>query len=175
MFIPDTPPVSESLRQGIAERIKDKKPLVPSMLAHDLGVSELEASLALPEDMRCFATATRFDEIWNELTTWQSATFIMQHLGTVLEIKGTIPAGSHGHGYFNLKDGSIGGHLKVDDLKAIGFMSMPFMGLESHSIQFFNMDGAIKFSIYVGRENRQLIPSVRESFTRLREAACKDI
>ena len=44
------------------------------------------------------------------------------------------------------------------------------MGLESHSVQFFNTAGTVLFSVYVGRENRQLIPAARESFFALREA-----
>ena len=64
----------------------------------------------------------------------------------------------------------LGGHLKIDDLGHICFLSLPFMGLESHSVQFFNAAGMVLFSVYVGRENRQLIPAARESFFALREA-----
>ena len=79
--------------------------------------------------------------------------------------------GRQGHGYFNLSGGSgLGGHLKIDDLGHICFLSLPFMGLESHSVQFFNAAGTVLFSVYVGRENRQLIPAARESFFALREA-----
>ena len=75
------------------------------------------------------------------------------------------------HCYFNLSGGSgLGGHLKIDDLGHICFLSLPFMGLESHSVQFFNAAGTVLFSVYVGRENRQLIPAARESFFALREA-----
>ena len=171
-----TPPVvMETLQAAIAERIREKKPLVLGMLAAEFKVSEREAATALPEDMRRFSSASAFDTVWEELTRWEKGTFIMQHLGTVLEIKGVIPAGSHGHGYFNLKDGGcIGGHIKVDDIACICFLSMPFMGLESHSIQFFNNDGAVKFALYVGREGRVLIPSVHESFVKLRTAVCKE-
>ena len=70
----------------------------------------------------------------------------MTHLGTVIEIKGKIPEGRHGHGYFNLSGGSgLGGHLKIDDLGHICFLSLPFMGLESHSVQFFNAAGTVMF------------------------------
>ncbi len=175
MFDPDGVFADNTLCARIAERAQDDKPLMLAALAREFGISELDAARALPEDMRRFAPASRFEAVWTELTAWRSATFIMQHLGTVLEIKGPIPAGIHGHGYFNLVPGCLGGHLKVDDLAAIGFLSMPFMGLESLSVQFFNAEGAVKFSVYAGREKCQLIPSVRESFIRLREAALKDL
>lgn len=168
-------PAPPGLCEAIAERIREKKPLVLSMLAEEFSVSEMQAAEALPEIMRRFAPKEAFDQVWAELVTWEKATFIMQHLGTVLEIKGTIPPGSYGHGYFNLEGKTgIGGHVKVDDLGRICFLSMPFMGLESHSVQFFNDRGQTKFSVYAGREGRTLISAVCESFSRLREAVCKD-
>ena len=166
---------SADLKTAIAGRITEKKPLMLGMLAREYGVSELEAARALPVTMRWFAPGAFFDTVWMELATWEKATFIMQHAGTVLEVKGPIPSGSHGHGYFNLQgETGMGGHLKVDDLDCLCFLSMPFMGLESHSVQFFNTAGEVKFSIYAGREGRVLIPSVCESFSRLREAVCKE-
>ena len=166
----------ESLCAAIAERVAEKKTLVLSMLAREFSVSELDVAKALPTAMRRFASEDRFDRVWEELATWEKATFIMQHAGTVLEVKGPVPAGAHGHGYFNLKgEAGLGGHLKVDDLACICFLSMPFMGLESHSVQFFNTAGEVKFSIYVGREGRALIPAVCESFSRLREAVCTEM
>ena len=166
---------TDALRAAIAERVREKKPLMLGMLAAEFGVTELDAARALPDAMRFFAPADSFDAVWEELTRWEKATFIMQHLGTVLEIKGVIPPGKYGHGYFNPTDGGcIGGHIKVDDMACICFLSMPFMGLESHSVQFFNTSGAVKFSIYAGREGRVLIPSVQESFMKLRDAVCKE-
>lgn len=164
-----------ALKTAIAERAASKTPLMLSMLAHEFSVTELEAARALPDAMRDLAPAGAFDFIWAELVTWENATFIMQHEGSVLEVKGTIPPGAYGHGYFNLhSEEGIGGHLKLDDLHAIGFLSMPFMSLESLSIHFFNAKGAVKFSVYAGREQRAILPAIRESFARLREAACKE-
>ena len=164
-----------ALKAAIAERITEKKPLMLGILAKEYGVSELDAAHALPDTMRRFAPGEVFDQVWAELAMWQKATFIMQHAGSVLEVKGAIPPGSHGHGYFNLQgETGIGGHLKVDNLGYICFLSMPFMGLESHSVQFFTSAGEVAFSIYAGREGRTLIPSVCESFSRLRDAVCKE-
>ena len=56
----------------------------------------------------------------------------------------------------------------------MAFLSLPFMGLESHSIQFFDAADAVVFSIYVGRENRALIPSVKERFLALRASLGKE-
>ena len=162
---------TETLGESIATALREKKPVMLGILAVRFGVSELEVAEALPDDARAFAGKDAFDTVWQTLTSWENATFIMTHLGTVIEIKGKIPEGRHGHGYFNLSGGSgLGGHLKIDDLGHICFLSLPFMGLESHSVQFFNAAGTVMFSVYVGRENRQLIPAARESFFALREA-----
>ena len=135
------------------------------------GVSPEAIAAKIDEAARAFAGKDAFDTVWQALASWENATFIMAHLGSVIEIKGKIPEGRHGHGYFNLSGGSgLGGHLKIDDLGHICFLSLPFMGLESHSVQFFNAAGTVLFSVYVGRENRQLIPAARESFFALREA-----
>ena len=66
-------------------------------------------------------------------------------------------------------DEALGGHIRTDAVTDIAFLSMPFMGLESHSVQFFNAEGAVVFSIYAGRENHSIIPSVREAFLKLRK------
>lgn len=161
----------ETLREHLIVVLEEKKPVMLASLAERFGVSELEVATALPDEVRTFAGKEAFDTVWQALTTWESATFIMSHLGSVIEIKGKIPAGKHGHGYFNLPGGNgLGGHLNVADLGGICFLSLPFMGLESHSVQFFNAAGAVLFSVYVGRENRQLIPAARDSFFALRAA-----
>lgn len=162
---------TETLRESINTALREKKPVMLASFAERFGVSELEAATALPDDMRAFAGGDAFDTVWQTLASWENATFIMTHLGSVVEIKGRIPEGRHGHGFFNLTGGNgLGGHLKVDDLGHICFLSLPFMGLESHSVQFFNAAGTVLFSVYVGRENRQLIPAARDSFFALREA-----
>ena len=161
----------EELRARVAEaRAKNRGPVMPASLAGRFGVTELEAVRALPDEMRAFAPASAFNDIWDGLTTWPNATIIIQHMGCVFEIKSALVRGKHGHGYFNLfGDVPLGGHLKLDELDCVCFLSMPFMGRESHSVQFFHSGGEVMFSIYAGRENHQLIPAARDSFLALKE------
>ena len=51
----------------------------------------------------------------------------------------------------------------------MAFLSMPFMGLESHSVQFFDAGGGVVFSVYAGRENHRIIPSVKASFLSMKK------
>ena len=108
---------TETLGESIAAALREKKPVMLASLAERFGVSELEVARALPDEARAFAGKDAFDTVWQALASWENATFIMAHLGSVIEIKGKIPEGRHGHGYFNLSGGSgLGGHLKIDDL-----------------------------------------------------------
>lgn len=93
-------------------------------------------------------------------------TLFLVHAGHVFEIQGKLTTGKRAMGYYNIlaKDAVIGGHLKYDDITAIAFVTMPFMKRESHSVHFFAKDGTVAFSVYVGRENHQLIPAVADAF-----------
>ena len=113
-----------------------------------------------------------FEEIWRRISEWEKATFIVQHKGHVIEVQGRIKAGKIGNGYYNIfGDEGLGGHIKADAVTDIAFLSMPFMGKESHSLQFFGADGEVAFSVYLGRRNHEIISSVRESFMRMKAEA----
>lgn len=163
------------LEKRIQEILTGRKMVMLLTIAEECGISELEAARALPEKMRAFCAEEQFNAVWSDLVQWPSATFIMRHGGSVIEIKGKIPNGKEGGGYFNLESGSpLGGHIRHDQVTDICFLSMPFMGLESHSIQFFDAQGAVLFSVYVGREKRELIPEALNSFLSMRNKFCKE-
>lgn len=99
-------------------------------------------------------------------------TLFIVHDGHVFEIEGKLSKGKRAQGYYNIlgKDATIGGHLRYDGIGAIAFVTLPFMKRESLSVQFFNKSGAVAFSVYVGRENHQLIESVKAQFFADRDA-----
>lgn len=163
------------LKEKVAAMLAERKMLMLGGIAQECGVTEQEAARALPADMRSFCPAGDFDKVWEGISQWPSATFIIQHAGNVVEIKGKIPSGTHGHGYFNLAHGAaLGGHIMADGVGEICFLSMPFMGLESHSVQFFGKDGGVMFAIYVGREDHKLIPEARDGFMELKKRFGKE-
>lgn len=133
-----------------------KKPGLPlSIMAEKLEMSEAAVVEALPEEMRIRAPVEDFEKIWNELRTWEKATFIVSNRGAIIEMSGRLPKGSFGQGYFNLdaKTGMMGGHLKIDSLGSIWLVSKPFFYLESHSLHFYAADGSSAFSVYAGRDD----------------------
>lgn len=159
----------DGLAEAIASALEQKKPWMLSSLAREYHVTEKDVAEHLPEGMCAFTSGENFLRVWEALGTWEKAVFIVEHEGHVLEIRGRIPAGRSGHGYYNLMGGeALGGHIRADAVSAVAFLSMPFMGLESHSVQFFNAEGSVSFAVYAGRENHVVLPSVKEAFLRLR-------
>ncbi len=161
----------KELQSKISEIIAEKKPIVISSISKQLGVSDIEVCKALPDDMAVVVDGKHFDDVWQEMTTWESATFIVIAYGNVIEVSTKIPEGKYGHGYFNIhSDGfGIGGHINRDAVVYIGLASIPFMGLESHSVGFYNADGNVMYSIYVGRENKQLHTNAKQSFLNMKK------
>jgi len=115
----------------------------------------------------------KFVEVLADIAEWGDITFICHSRDAVIEITGPLPIGKMGHGMYNLQGGKTGlsGHLRPERCAAIYFVSRPFMGVETKSVQFFNAAGDAMFKIYVGRdEQRQLRADQVERFERLRAA-----
>lgn len=143
-----------------------KFPVTIGSIAKALECSSLEAAKELPADNVSFADGSEFKSVWEELCNWEKATLIVQHMGNVFEIACKLAPGKEAMGYYNIMGNKspLGGHLKFDQYKEIGFITLPFMGRESHFVAFFNEAGEEIFSVYVGREKHELIESAKESF-----------
>jgi hypothetical protein len=128
-------------------------------VARELGVSTLAVLEATPAHARKMIAADRFDEIWQELSGWGEIVFIVHTPDIVLECKGSLPAGSHSHGFYNLNHASpIHGHIKIDNCRGIYLVDRRFHGRRSCSVQFFNKDGEPMFKIFVARgSDRELL------------------
>jgi len=93
-----TPVLTTEIRQAAQSE--------PRLMLRDLAarhrIPEGAVARALPPDLRCFARPESFDPVWQSMTAWSGVTLIAITAGLVLEYKGTLPGGSHGHGMFNL-------------------------------------------------------------------------
>jgi putative heme utilization carrier protein HutX len=165
--------IPEELQKKIGEKLKNDPKAKIFTLARELDVPEQAVVECLPEDEACRVGPEHFDEVMAMIATWGPVTTIVQTGAMVLEAKGMLPMGSHGHGYFNLmgdKTYHVGGHIRADLLSAIYFVERPFMDLASMSVQFFDLRGEPMFKIYLGRDDaRQLLSDQVEAFTTLRE------
>ncbi|MBZ0157837.1 MAG: heme utilization cystosolic carrier protein HutX [Alphaproteobacteria bacterium] len=160
------------VREKVAEMAAGSPSKSTGAIAAELGVSERDVMKNLPGDMVREVSREHFDAIVDEVSTWGTMTVIVQNESTILEVKASFPKGTYGHGYFNLKsDGTpVGGHIRASELAEIFFVSRPYMGLESHSIQFFNGKGNAMFKLFLGRnEQRQIFPEQKEKFLALRD------
>lgn len=162
---------TETLRSLVAEKLAENPNFMPQMLAKELGVPMRRIIEALPDSMRSYAPGSAFIAIWETMTTWEKVTFMAETPGAILEISCRLPKGKVAHGMYNLMDKTnpLCGHLLMTRVDSIWFVSKQLFGLESHSVQFFNVQGDQCFGVYLGRdENRQIIPSVKEGFLALK-------
>ncbi len=161
----------EQLRALVGEKLTEDPNFMPQTLAETLGVPVRRVIESLPEEMRGHTSGDNFIPIWEAMTAWEKVTFMANTPGAILEIPGRLPKGKSGHGMYNLMDKSnpLNGHLLVGKIDSIWFVSKPVFGLESHSVQFFDIDGRQCFAVYLGRDAaREIIPSVKEGFLALK-------
>jgi hypothetical protein len=82
---------------NISKRVKEifaeNPSQMPSSVAKELGVSELEVIKNLPGEMAVSAPAADFEQIWMNMTQWNSVTAIVQNSGIIAEIKGKLSTG----------------------------------------------------------------------------------
>ena len=166
--------MTETLEQRVALILEEEPKLLPTAIAENLGVSEVEVVAAFPNDMAVMLDGSRAQEILEGLVGWGPVTTIVHSFGSIFEVKAPFPKGKVARGYYNLmgKEGELHGHLKLDNVKHIGLVSKSFMGRESHYFGFFSETGENIFKIYLGRnEKRELIADQVERFKALKEQA----
>jgi putative heme utilization carrier protein HutX len=157
-------------RPPLAERLAQSADGILEQIAREYAVSTFDVVQALPVEHRSVVSGARFQDIMGELTTWGEILFIVHTPDIVLECAGKIPPGSFARGYYNIHgDSPIGGHLKAENCTHIAFVSRPFMGRPSRSLQFFNGAGEAMFKIFVRRDDkRELLPDQVARFDALR-------
>lgn len=162
----------EDVFMPLGQRLAANADGVLEDIARTYCVSTLDVVRALPEANRKIVAADRLEVILEAVAGWGPILFIVHTPDLVLECEGPLPPGSYGRGYFNLHGASpIGGHIRASRCREIAFVSRPFMGRESHSIQFFNFDGDAMFKIFVRRdENRDLVAEQVARFEALKSA-----
>jgi heme iron utilization protein len=155
----------------LAERLARSADGILEQIAREYGVSTFDVVQALPAEHRRVVPGSRFEDILQAVTQWGEVLLIVHTPDIVLECAGPIPPGSSARGYFNLHgDSPIGGHIKAENCAHIAFVSRPFMGRPSRSLQFFNGAGEAMFKIFVRRDQeRNLIAAQVAHFDALRQ------
>lgn len=136
-----------------------------------LGLSELAV---LEADEATNLTKKRADfgkTVMKSVTGWGEVLTIVSNSGSIFEFKGAIPNGSFARGYYNLfgKSGELSGHLRLDRVETVAFVSRPFHGMTTHFIGFFTALGDCVFKIFPARdENREMLAHQLEAFEALK-------
>ena len=158
---------------SVSEALRQRRPWVLGALARSCGISEREAAWELPEEMRAFAPGWAFEEIWKEICAWDRAVFVIQQGGFGWKWSGRIPEGKVVQGIYHFAgEGAMSGHVRLDAISGICFLSLPFMGKECHSVQFFDAQGGVMFAVHVGKIEGRISPSARDSFLAMRGRFC---
>lgn len=151
------------LHQQVAKLLAENPNIITLEIAEKLQCPEGEVLCALPTEFVRVFTGSRAEEILTTISKWGMFTTIIEKEGSIFEIKDNFPSGMIGRGYYNLNmkgdEGAIHGHLKLDNIAKIVFVSLPFRGKESYNIAFIAHSGQTIFKVYLGRdEQRQLFP-----------------
>lgn len=162
-------------RPDIVAYLRESPDGVLERVAEKFSVSTFEVVEALSSEYCVTTDGARFDDVMADLTSWGVVLVIVHTPNIVLECKGPIPVGSHARGYYNIHgDSPIGGHIKADRCARVAFVSRPFMGRQSYSIQFFDRDGEVMFKVFVARDaDRNLCPEQVDKFEELRLRVCQ--
>lgn len=165
---------SESFMKNLARQVQaclaKNVNLLPSDIADQLSVTEADVVFSLPEDMTVAINGNEAENLLLSISGWGKVTTIVHALGSIFEVKASLPKGKMAHGYYNLfgKPGELDGHLRLDLITRIALVSKPFRGKESYYIGFFIKSGQSMFKIYLGRDQkRQLIPEQIVQFKQL--------
>jgi putative heme utilization carrier protein HutX len=163
-------PVPADPMERVRQALAAKPDGVIESIAREVGVPTLTVLDAIPADQRHYIAPERFEALWQEMATWGVVLFLVHTVDVVLEVDGTLPVGSFGHGYYNIHgDSPIGGHLKAENCKAIYLVDRAFHGRRSCSVQFFNGDGEVMFKIFVKRDKaRELLADQVAKFEALK-------
>lgn len=141
-----------------------------STLAEQLNLTEGEVTFALPSDQVSIIAGIHTESILSLLPEWGPVTTIVHSFGSIFEFKNPFPKGKVSHGYYNImgKEG-LHGHLLIDVIEHVAFVSKPFRGMESYYIGFFDAQGHCVFKVYVGRDKaRVLLPEQVIAFKELK-------
>lgn len=158
-----------NLTQQITDYLAEHPQAITLEIAEHFNQPEGKILTALPEQFVRVFEANRAEEIFMQIAHWGTFTTIIEKCGSIFEIKDRFPEGIVGRGYYNLnmkgEQGTLHGHLKLDQIAQIAFVSLPFRGKESYNIAFIAHNGETIFKVYLGRDTeRQLFPEQVKKF-----------
>jgi putative heme utilization carrier protein HutX len=144
--------------QRVRARLAENPAAMVEHVAREAGVSALAVLRELPRGDVTELPGDRFEAVWTELASWGEILFLIHNQDLVLEVEGSLPVGSFGHGYYNIHgDSPIGGHLRAENCKTICLVDRAAASRRACSVQFFNGAGEAMFKIFVRRDGQRAL------------------
>ncbi|MFN3503333.1 MAG: heme utilization cystosolic carrier protein HutX [Allorhizobium sp.] len=158
-------------RERALAALAEKPDGVIEQIAAKAEVTPAEVLAILPEGAAVVVPSEKWELIWKDLTSWGEILMIVHTDDIVLEVEGSLPEGSEGHGWFNIHgDSPIGGHIRKERCVSIAFVDRGFHGRRSCSVWFMNADGKAMFKVFVRRDKeRNLLEDQVARFEALRQ------
>jgi len=164
----------EEVQALVKQALIDEPGLNLASFAGSHGLTEGEVTLALPTELVTSCSGQQTVPILTQLANWGTLTTITHSCGSIFEFKGDFPKGRLSQGYYNIMGkAGLHGHLRVDLIEKIAFVSKSFHGMQTHFIGFYNQAGECAFKVYLGRDKkRQLIVDQVTRFHSLQQELC---
>lgn len=158
-------------RERALAALAEKPDGVIEQIAAKAEVTPADVLAILPEGAAVLVPSEKWEPIWKDLTSWGEILIIVHTEDIVLEVEGSLPEGSEGHGWFNIHgDSPIGGHIRKERCDSIAFVDRGFHGRRSCSVWFMNADGKAMFKVFVRRDKeRNLLEDQVARFEALRQ------
>lgn len=112
--------------------------------AAQLKLSEATVASAIPVDKAVGTGNANFAAVWESLTHWDGALFLLVRNGSVLEISSAVSTGtpSTKSKFFNLgHEGAVSGHLRPDLFSAIYALQLPAREGATRGVMFYDVKG----------------------------------
>jgi putative heme iron utilization protein len=137
-------------------------PTTTAMAGRELALPEALVASALPRDQAVGVAGSHFAELWNSLTAWPEALFLLQKSGNVFEVRSPVRPGkpSTRSKFFNIEGEGVGlgGHLRPVLISAIYGYAFPGKEATIRGVMFFDDRGEAAFGAFVGGEGRDATP-----------------
>ena len=167
----DMPATSQERAERARAALAEKPDGVVEAIAAQADVTPAEVLAVLPAGAAVLTSSDQFLPVWQDMTGWGDVLMIVHTDDIVLEVEGSLPQGSEGHGWFNIHgDGPIGGHIRKERCASIAFVDRGFHGRRSCSVWFMNGEGRAMFKVFVRRDaEKALLVDQLQRFEALRE------
>ncbi|MCS6948056.1 MAG: hypothetical protein NZM12_10610 [Steroidobacteraceae bacterium] len=142
--------------QRVVEFYRTHPGTMPAIAARRLALPEARVVSSLPAAQAASASGRHFAEVWNAMTRWRRATFLIMKGANVFEVEsGVAPIKpSKTSQYHNIEyTQPLRGHLRPDQYTAIYAIAIPGKdGAVARGVLFFDDSGESVFGAFVSGE-----------------------